>query len=107
MKCNIMKPLTKYKNAQLIDYNNRLMVTKRFYMAIALAMNDIWHHHNKRINRTLTGISEILNGYGVFAEHMERDMSAELKLRGIEIPEVTEYEDNGEENHNGKNPFHG
>jgi hypothetical protein len=86
MKANYIKPKTNY--AQAVDANKqyRRMITRRLMMAVALTLNDICGFGTVRIVRVLKGLAEIITGYAVFSAEMTKDMAAELRDRGIELP---------------------
>lgn len=86
MKANLIKQPTLYKQAVDANKQYRQMITRRLMMAVALALSDICGFGTVRIVRILRGLTEIINGYAVFSATMNKDMAAELRNRGIELP---------------------
>ena len=93
MKANYDKPKTNY--AQSVDANKqyRRMIVTRLFMAVALTLSDICGFGTVRIVRVLRGLAEIINGYAVFSAEMSKDMAAELRDRGIVLPDEFIFEE--------------
>lgn len=96
MKANLIKKPTPYQQAVDATKQHRQMITRRLMMAVALTLSDICGFGTVRIVRVLRGLAEIINGYAVFSAEMNRDMAAELKDRGIELPAELLGEDKGD-----------
>lgn len=92
MKANYSKLPTQYAQAVNDNKKYRRMIVTRLFMAVALVLNDICGFGTVRIVRILRGLAEIINGYAVLSATMNKDMAAELKDRGIVLPEEFIFE---------------
>lgn len=93
MKANLPMQQTLYKQAVNANIKYRQMVSRRIMMATALMLSDLFGFGPVRINRALKGLAEIFDGYSVYAETMNKDMAAELRDRGIELPGITDVKE--------------
>jgi hypothetical protein len=90
MKANVPIQQTLYKQAVNANTKYRQMVSRRVMMATALMLSDLFGFGQVRVLRALKGLAEIFDGYAVYSEHMNKDMAAELRDRGIELPGITD-----------------
>lgn len=95
MKCNTQREKTLYAQAVEANKQHRQTITRRLMVAVALTLSDICGFGTVRIVRVLRGLAEIINGYAVFSAEMTKDMAAELRDRGIELPAELLGEDKG------------
>jgi hypothetical protein len=96
MKANYESPATKYAQAVELNKQYRRMISTRLFMAVALTLSDVCGWGTVRIVRVLKGLAEIIHGYAVFSATMNKDMAAELKDRGIELPDEFVFEESKE-----------
>ncbi len=87
MKCNTQREKTLYAQAVDVNKKYRRMIVTRLFMSVALVLSDVLGFGTVRIVRVLRGLAEIINGYAVFSATMNKDMAAELKDRGIVLPD--------------------
>lgn len=68
------------------------MITRRLFLAVILALNDISGWGDIRCGRLINALAEIIEGYGVFNEHMTKNMEQELAERGLTVPDALKEE---------------
>lgn len=93
MKANYESPQTKYAQAVELNKQYRRMISTRLFMAVALTLSDVCGLGTVRIVRVLRGLAEIIHGYAVWEATANCDMRAELKDRGIELPDEFLFDD--------------
>ena len=93
MRANYENQKTPYKFIEDANKKYRKKITRRLMMSVALTLSDICGFGNVRVNRVIRGLAEIINGYAIYSNKMNKDMAAELKDRGITLPGITDVED--------------